>query len=152
MIQKSTVIPSSLMVLYVPINGSTEVVEVVGPDLLFLCPGYLVHNIFLYNIHVGRRRWWWGQTCSFCVEYLVNNIFLYMILYVGQWWWWWGQTCSISYFLLMGGRGCWTWAAPGLKWPIPAGLKEFEREVPFGNNSLPYMSSSSSFACSQELF
>ena len=61
------------------------------------------------------------------------------------------QTCSISYFLLMGGRGWWTWAAPGLKWPIPAGLEEFEREVPFGNNSLPYMSSSSSFVCSQEL-
>ena len=58
MIQKSTVIPSSLMVLYVPKNGSTVVVEVVGPDLLFLCPGYLVHNIFLYNIYVGRRRWW----------------------------------------------------------------------------------------------
>ena len=61
------------------------------------------------------------------------------------------QTCSISYFLLMGGRGWWTWAAPGLKWPIPAGLEEFEREVSFGNNSLPYMSSSSSFVCSHGL-
>ena len=103
----------AIICTYKWVNG---IVEVVGPDLLFLCP-----------------------------VYLVNNMFLYMNIYVGQRWWWWGQTCSISYFLLMGGRGWWTWAAPGLKWPIPAGLEEFEREVPFGNNSLPYMLSSSSF-------
>ena len=33
----------------IPISGSTVVVEVVGPDLHFLCPVYLVNNIILYE-------------------------------------------------------------------------------------------------------
>ena len=48
MIQKSTVIPSSLMVLYVPINGSTVVVEVVALSVSSLsCQLYISIRIYM---------------------------------------------------------------------------------------------------------